>query len=422
LSLQSFLPDSGSHTPAAALTGKKKYDILKYHLLQGHRMTQVSIAPCSDYSEAEVSRAFDEVLAPFGGLDWVLPEMRVVIKANLVIFFSPARAATTHPALICELCRRLTGRGAEVIVGDSPGGLYTPAFVNRVYAATGMREVEKYGGRLNSDYGQTAAGYPEAKAAKSFIYTSYLDRADAIINFCKLKTHGMMGMSAAVKNMFGVVPGTLKPEYHCRFPNHAAFADMLVDLNEYFATKTRLCICDAVVAMEGNGPTAGSPRKLGAIIASPSPYCLDLVAAGLIGLTKEDVPTLEAAYRRGLAPASAEELIVLGDYKKYKPADFKHITAPRGIEKFGGKVLGKIVGRMFHSRPVPDRSECTGCGVCANTCPLGVIKIQNGLAHIDRKSCIRCFCCQEFCPAGAMKVQRALMAQLLIKSTPAKKS
>ena len=167
-----------------------------------------------------------------------------------------------------------------------------------------MREVEKYGGKLNSNFGQATATYPEARAAKSFIYTSYLDKADAIINFCKLKTHGMMGMSAAVKNMFGVVPGTLKPEYHYLFPSHAAFADMLVDLNEYFAPKTQLCICDAVVGMEGNGPTAGSPRKVGAILASPSPYLLDLGRrADRVDI--REVPTLEAAYRRGLAPASA---------------------------------------------------------------------------------------------------------------------
>ena len=43
------------------------------------------------------------------------------------------------------------------------------------------------------------------KVAKDFTYTAWLDQADAIINFCKLKTHGMMGMSAAVKNLFGKI-------------------------------------------------------------------------------------------------------------------------------------------------------------------------------------------------------------------------
>jgi uncharacterized protein (DUF362 family)/Pyruvate/2-oxoacid:ferredoxin oxidoreductase delta subunit len=381
-------------------------------------MTQVSVAPCADYSQTEVRRALDETLKPFGGLDWVLPGMKIAIKANLVIFFNPSRAATTHPALICELCRLLAERGAEVTLGDSPGGLYTPAFVNRVYAATGIREVEKYGGKLNSDFGQATAVYPDARAAKNFIYTSYLDRADVIINFCKLKTHGMMGMSAAVKNMFGVVPGTLKPEYHYRFPSNAVFADMLVDLNEYFAPKTRLSICDAVVAMEGNGPTAGSPRKIGAILASPSPYLLDLVASGLIGLTRRDVPTLEAAYRRGLAPASADEVLVSGDPARFRVADFKQVASPRSIEKFGGRVVGYFLGRLFRSRPVPDKAECTGCGVCAGICPAGVIDIRNKLAHINRKKCIGCFCCQEFCPTGAMKVERSATARFLVKSDP----
>ena len=48
----------------------------------------------------------------------------------------------------------------------------------------------------------------------------------------------------------------MKPEYHYKYPKAADFADMLVDLCEY--CKPRLCICDAVVGMEGNGPTQGS--------------------------------------------------------------------------------------------------------------------------------------------------------------------
>ena len=92
---------------------------------------------------------------------------------------------------------------------------------------------------------------------KSFTYTAWLDACDAIIDFCKLKSHGMMGMSAAAKNLFGVIPGTMKPEYHYRFPNMSDFAHMLVDINDYFADKVKLCLVDAVEGMEGNGPTKG---------------------------------------------------------------------------------------------------------------------------------------------------------------------
>ena len=59
--------------------------------------------------------------------------MTVAIKANLVTFARPEKATTTHPALICALIELLVERGAaRVIVGDSPGGLYNSAFLNKV--------------------------------------------------------------------------------------------------------------------------------------------------------------------------------------------------------------------------------------------------------------------------------------------------
>ncbi len=382
----------------------------------------VSIVCCPDYNEENVRHALTEVLLPLGGLYWVKQGMKIAIKANLVSFLPPARAATTHPALLCELTRMLTERGAEVIIGDSPGGLYNAAYLAKVYSATGMKETVKHGAKLNDDYSSREASFPDAKVAKSFTYTGYLDNADAIINFCKLKSHGMMGMSCAVKNMFGVIPGTIKPEYHFRYPDYLDFADMIIDLNQYFAPKLRLCICDAVVGMEGNGPTAGEPRQIGALLASASPYHLDLVAADIIGLKKENVPLLEAAHRRGLAPTGVEEVNIVGDHRTFFIEDFKRILTHTSIEfkdGFGGsgsRLLGKLAASLLRSKPYAVKKECVGCGICADICPAKALTVKNGLAVIDRQKCIRCFCCQEFCPKGAMKVKRTLVAHLLVRS------
>lgn len=386
-------------------------------------MNRVSITPCPDYSPETIGAALDRLLEPLGGLDFVAPGMKIAIKANLVTFMRPEKAATTHPALLCELTRRLCERGAQVTVGDSPGGLYNAAFVGRVYIATGMSEIEKCGGHLNRNFSQRDVTFPDARVAHSFTYTSYLDDADVIINFSKLKSHGMMGLSCAVKNMFGVVPGTMKPEYHYRFPEHDSFANMIVDLNEYFKPKTLLCICDAVVGMEGNGPTAGEPRHIGALLASRSPYCLDVIAAELVGLERPNVPTLEAAYRRGLAPADASGVELVGDLEALRVTDFKKVLSHSSLEfksLVGGRAgaaLGTLLGGLLRARPRAVRRECVGCGVCENICPARAIVIKNGYAVIDRSACIRCFCCQEFCPRGAMKVHRTAVARLLVHNT-----
>lgn len=383
-------------------------------------MKEVSVVSCPDYSDSAVCSALSSVLDEIGGLDWVMPGMKIAIKANLVSYLKPEKAATTHPILLKELTRILTEKGATVTVGDSPGGLYNSVYVGRVYSATGVRAVAECGGQLNSNYDVTETHYDSAETLKDFTYTSYLDEADAIINFSKLKSHGMMSLSCAVKNMFGVIPGTMKPEYHYRFPNHADFANMIVDLNEYFREKVKLCICDAVVGMEGNGPTAGDPRRIGAVIASKSPYALDLVAAKLIGLTKDNVPTLEAAYRRGLAPASADELSVSDSYESFIVPDFKNITTHTSIEFKNimsgkmGQIFGSVVGALLRSKPKTHKKQCVGCAVCEKICPAKAIVIKNGIAVIDRKACIRCFCCQEFCPKGAMKVKRTFIARIFV--------
>ena len=382
-------------------------------------MKDVSVIKCDSYESEEVKAALSKAIDEVGGLDWVKQGMKIAIKANLVSFMAPDKAATTHPALLCELVKMLVERGAEVVIGDSPGGLYNAVFVNKVYKATGMHEAEAFGAKLNKNFEQSEAKYPDGVVLKNFVYTSYLDEADAIINFCKLKTHGMMGMSAAAKNIFGVVPGTLKPEYHFRFPKHDDFARMLVDLDEYF--KVKLCICDAVVGMEGNGPTMGTPRKIGAVLASESPHKMDLVCAKIIGLTKDSVPTLEAAYERGLIPASADELDVYGDVDSLVIDDYENIPVhtsiefKRGSTKFFGKMAAFVTGSALRSKPSLKKKECVGCGVCRDICPAKAIKIEKGKAIIDRKLCIRCFCCQEFCPKGAMKVRRTLIAKLLNK-------
>ena len=374
----------------------------------------VVIRPCADYGEAE--QALLAVLEPLGGLGWVQPGMRVAIKTNLITAMKPEAAATTHPALLAALTKLLLEKGAKVIVGDSPGGVYNRVYVERVYEVCGLKQLEALGAELNRDFGQKEQSFPEGKVLKRFTYTSWLDDADAIINFSKLKVHAMMAMTAATKNLFGTIPGAVKAEYHYRFPEYTDFADMLVDLNEYF--KPRLNLCDAVVGMEGNGPTQGTPRTIGALLASESPYALDLAAAELLGLRKEDVPYLEAAYQRGFIPATAGELTVDGTLADFKPENFKNIAGREGLIAFGNSTgavstaLRKALSSMVQSRPQLETGKCVGCGICARSCPAKAITIEEKKAKIDREACIRCFCCQELCPRGAMKVHRPLAARV----------
>ncbi len=375
----------------------------------------VSIVKLEEYSYETARRALEECLSNIGGIEFIKPGSKVVIKANLVSAMKPDTAAVTHPVLLCALCDMLRERGCSAVIGDSPGGLYNAAYVGVVYNVTGVREAEKHGAVLNGDFSQKTAEFPEAKVLRSFTYTGYLDDADYIINFCKVKSHGMMGMSCAVKNMFGTIPGVIKPEYHYRFPRYEDFANVMVDLNEYFHPV--LSIADAVVGMEGNGPTAGTPVKIGCLLASRSPHCLDLAAADILGFSKDELPILSAAYDRQMIPASADELRVFGNLNEFKVGEFERVVERRPLEFSGNSkgvmgLFGKIAARILRTRPVLKKDLCVGCGICANICPAKAIVIRKKKAVIDRKACIRCFCCQEFCPKSAMKVHRTPLASL----------
>lgn len=381
-------------------------------------MAEVSIVRCEDYELNACTEALKQALEPFGGLDWVRAGMKIVIKANLVEAAKPEKAATTHPLLLSILTRMLVEKGAKVVIGDSPGQLYNAAILNHVYSVCGLKAAEEAGAELNRNFEQHSILFPEAKVAKSFSVTSYLTEADAVISFCKLKSHGMMTMTAATKNLFGAVPGLMKPEYHFRFPDPLDFSNMIIDLNEYF--KPRIYLVDAVLGMEGNGPTAGMPKKIGAILAAENCHKLDLVCAKLIGAEPMAVPTLKAAYDRGLCPESAEEVEIAGEIFTVEdfqlPPQNKSLQFENILPGRLGIALGRIAKKALQASPrLKDKKGCIGCERCARLCPAKAITMVDKKPKINKKKCIRCFCCQEFCPKGALKVHRPIIARILNK-------
>jgi uncharacterized protein (DUF362 family)/ferredoxin len=371
-----------------------------------------AVVRCADYSGEALDVALKEAVDAIGGLDWVEPGMNVAVKVNLAAAKAPEFAVCTDPAAVCALCRMLVARGAKVTVGDSPAGLFNPAILERTYAQTGMTRVLETGAKLNYDCTQYEAAFQEGVAAKRFTRTAWLRDADAVIDFAKLKTHGMMALTGAVKNLYGTVPGTVKLEYHYLHANHAEFADMLVDLYEYTAPK--LSLIDAVVAMDGNGPTSGRPRRANAIIASLSGHEADVAACAILGLNPAEVPTMERAAARGLVDLDIGKIAVYGDPFEFTIPNCELMprTEITSIKNARG-VSVSLMRMVLKRRPEVKKDACVGCAECAKLCPAKAIEMKNRLPIIDRKKCIRCFCCQEFCPKGAMRVHRTAIAKLL---------
>ncbi len=379
---------------------KKNYDVI--------------IVKCKDYDEENVKNAFDELLPLIGNLSYIPDGSKVAIKANLVASMKPEKAGTTNPILLKELCKRLLAKNCEVVIGDSPAGPYSSMNLNGIYKNTGLLELVDMGVKLNDDFSIEKVKFPEGAVCREFQFTSYLKKADYIIDFCKLKSHGMMGMSCAVKNFFGVIPGTIKPEFHFRYPNYSDFANMLIDLNEY--VKPCLCIVDGVIAMEGNGPTAGEPKQVGLILASKNQYKLDMICAKIIGLDSSNVPTIEESIKRDLAPRKLSDIYINTNIENILIRDFDTRKVHKSLWfDDDSKFIGRLAKKLLKSKPKLNKSLCIGCERCKDVCPAKAIYMKNGKPMVDRKKCIKCFCCQEFCPKGAMRVKRTLIAKILTR-------
>jgi len=376
----------------------------------------VYAVPCRNYEIEEARKAINELIDKGDLLDFVKPSMTIAIKLNLVSAMKPEDAGTTHPALVRALCEKITSLGASVVLGDSPGGPFTAGYLKHVYDATGFSALSDMPNvSLNDDFSVKEVSNPEGVIAKNITVTNYLLEADAVINFCKLKTHGMMGMSAAIKNLFGTIPGTMKPEYHFRFPAAEDFSNMLIDLDEYW--KAELNIVDAIEGMEGNGPTAGTPRPIGMVLASRTPYDLDVVGCKLIGMDINKVPFMVEAVNRKLTSGRMEDVDLVGSIDDYIVEDYKLLPGKSSLQ-FGGRgifapVIAKLGQLALSSRPKVKKAECIGCKKCFDICPAKAITMIDNKPVIDKNKCIKCFCCQEFCPKGAMKVKRTIIARLI---------
>jgi len=50
-----------------------------------------------------------------------------------------------------------------------------------------------------------------------------------------------------------------------------------------------------------------------------------------------------------------------------------------------------------------DVTRCTGCGACAEVCPVGAIALVDGKARVDEELCTGCGACVDACPEGAIQ-------------------
>ena len=372
-------------------------------------METVSITTSAGYEHSSLRRAIIGLLEPLGGISaFIGSGDRVLLKPNMLAAKEPDRAVTTHPALVLVVAELVMGAGGIALIGDSPG---IGGFL-RVAEKSGIRGAAQKSGATLIEFSD-AVELPGQGTFRSIrLARAYLE-ADKIINLPKLKTHEMMTMTCAVKNLFGAVIGAEKAGWHLKAGcSKELFAQLLLEI--YQLKKPALNIVDAITAMEGNGPGNGDPVNFGLLIAGTNSVAVDVVAGRLAGIPGDLLYIEREAVRMGLPGALFNDIELCGTPLENIPKT--RFRLPAGLDaQFGlPHFLTKSLKNYLTSYPKADKNTCVLCGVCRDACPPGAITIQNSALSVDNARCIRCWCCRELCPHGAMETKRGLLLKTML--------
>ncbi len=381
----------------------KKFNYLK---------NKVALVRLDDYEPDHVKNALLKVFELLG-LNNYFKNKAILVKPNVL---APFKLTYTPPEVIIELLKLLKQQTEkQIVVGDSTmtKALTSMTFKRSKIEETSIAEGAKIANFFESERVKVELITPKGEAEKILYLPKEVVEADVIVNLPKLKTHSGYVYTGAIKNMFGVLGN--KMHMHMTHKNKAMFQKMLADI--YFAaeetnvteTPKVVTIMDAVIAMEGKGPRAGDPRKVGLLIGGFNSAALDIVGYTLMNGNPNDLEAIRSlAERTGLA-VDITKLELLGEpnYKEFVVKDFKK---PRvSILKKGqvpeSGLISKIAAKMMGLSIKINRKRCLLCEECVRHCPAEALVRKNERIEVDRDKCIECFCCGESCKANAISAK-----------------
>ena len=357
-------------------------------------MANVYYASASDYAEQTLAAALKKAFLPVAEEAGGIAGKRVMIKPNFLEWKGADIPVCVDPQLLLALCRLLKEQGAAAIaVIENPAVKSAPVIVENMGIASQLAEI---GVEVKNCSEYKFVDMPENSAFRRMEIACEYKEFDLVIDFAKAKTHAMMTLTLAVKNLFGLIRGSERLGWHLAVGrDFSRFADMLLDI--YMLVKPHISIVDAVVAMEGNGPGSGTPVALNFIGCSSDGVALDASVAKKMGV--DTLLTVQRAVERGVFQDFAE-CGEVPEIKKITLPDPPQLGLEWGV--YFPPRLREFLRRKMVAKPELSAERCVGCGVCAKMCPPQSLKLVDGKPVFKLNECIRCFCCQEHCPAGAI--------------------
>jgi uncharacterized protein (DUF362 family)/Pyruvate/2-oxoacid:ferredoxin oxidoreductase delta subunit len=365
-------------------------------------MSKVAIVKCEDYLPGTVLSAVKKAI-DLVGIDLkkeLLLSKNVLIKPNLCNDSRPEEGITTHPEVIKAILQLLNEFKKDVLIGDNSVGRDDPKHLDVVYKTCGIDDIIREFRCKKNYLNNNVEAYTCMIDGKEqcFYLSKKILETSFIINVPKFKTHSLMTFTGAIKNLYGMIPGNTKRQLHVELPDKRQFAQLLVNL--YDVVRPKLNIIDAVIGIEGDGPSrSGKKRKIGYIMASENAVALDIVASMMMGIDYMQVPTNAYATQYYGIENVHDFIQILGE--PINECILQDFILPN-TASFNDHLTEKIFS-LSTPKLYIDSDKCMKCMMCLKNCPKAAIHLsQDKKLEIKTSECISCMICMEICPSAAV--------------------
>ncbi len=260
----------------------------------------VWLTRCSSYHPEPLlgllQESLDKLLFPTD-----LSGKTILLKPNLISSKAP-KLACSNPYFVATVAKCLLARGARLRLGDSP-------------AFGSAKQVLKKQGFMQvlSGLEISVIEFSKKTVKKLACGVSVSVAVDALtcdyfVNLPRIKAHQQMGLTMALKNVFGIVCGPRKAWLHMtQGGDHQGFAEIILDLCAQLPPG--ITIADGITVMTNTGPVNGDPFALGCVALADNFVALDRALLEVLGIKKESVPLALAAQKRGLPGAVLDDIV-----------------------------------------------------------------------------------------------------------------
>lgn len=379
------------------------------------------------YSTNEIKKKLFAALEKYKDIFPSSEKAKILLKPNLNSNMNALTGNTTDLRILSALIQFLKEKGyTNIIIGE---GTNSGFYRNKIGVISRLKvdELARYYGVKVKDLNYSEPyEIPFAEGVKAQVARECME-ADLFINLPKLKTHFEVGMSVCLKSLIGCLVGQENKK-----KTHQNLAENILRINQ--SVRPHLHIVDALVAMEGLGPTRGTPIRMDTILIGTDPYLIDLVCAQIAAFDYKNITTLDLAEKKGLLTKAHHRFLESLDLEKirksfdqpkagplatfiHSPKRQKYFLKIRNTPFFSYLASTDWFGNLLFLTGLrqdvftQDEMSCNGlflqeeqcsqCGICRNICPLG-LDLPGYLKDMDNR-CIHCLYCYSTCPQKAIK-------------------